>query len=67
MCRPKDLPPKLETLGILYPHEDVEDWVTGFVPRKPDEEKVLSNFREGTLTCRDEVGKPASYFHNGGR
>ena len=61
-CRPRDLPPKLETLEILYPHEDVEEWVTGFVPSKPDGKRVLPNFRELTLTCRDEVGMPATYF-----
>jgi hypothetical protein len=61
-CRPKDLPSKLETLEILYPQEGVEDWVTGFIPTESNGKKVLPNFRELTLTCRDEVAMPVSYF-----
>ncbi|KAF1938251.1 hypothetical protein EJ02DRAFT_354953 [Clathrospora elynae] len=61
-CRPKNLPPMLETLELLYPEEDVEDWVTGFISTKIDQKKLPLNFRELTLTCRDEVGTPASYF-----
>jgi hypothetical protein len=61
-CQPKDLPPKLETLEILYPQEEVEEWVAGFVPRRTDQCKTHSTFRKITLKCRDEVGTPASYF-----
>jgi hypothetical protein len=56
ICRPKDLPPMLETLEIMYPHEDIEEWVTGFIPRKSEERKVLPRFKELMLTCRIEVG-----------
>jgi hypothetical protein len=63
-CRPKDLPPKLETLEILYPYEDVEDWVLGFIPpnSRSNGTKVLPNFRQLTLSCLEEVGTPMSYF-----
>jgi hypothetical protein len=61
-CRPKDLPPKLETLEILYPDEDVKDWALGFIPTKLNGKNVLPNFRELTLTCRDEIGVPAAFF-----
>ncbi|KAG9196108.1 hypothetical protein G6011_01229 [Alternaria panax] len=61
-CRPRDLPPKLEMLGIFYPGEEVEDWVAGFVSQHTDDAKSSPLLKEITLTCRDEVGAPASYF-----
>lgn len=61
-CWPKDLPPKLEFLDILYPHAHVEDWIQGFVPGDSEEKKAIPNIKELTLVCRDEVGTPASYF-----
>lgn len=53
-CQPKDLPLKLESLEILYPHEDVELWVYGFLDT--DAKSDLPSIKELTLTCRDEVG-----------
>ena len=61
-CRPKDLPPKLESLEIFYPSEEIENWVAGFVSANTDDVKPLPALKEITLTCRDEVGAPASYF-----
>jgi hypothetical protein len=60
--QPKDLPPKLETLEILYPQEEIEDWVAGFVPTGSNQSKLPSAFCRITLKCRDEVGTPALYF-----
>ena len=53
-CRPKDLPSTLESLEILYPHEDVEEWISGFL--HTDVKSSPCNVKEVTLTCRDEVG-----------
>lgn len=61
-CWPKDLPPKLEFLDILYPHAQLEDWVHGFVPGESEEAKAIPNIKVLTLVCRDEIGTPASYF-----
>ncbi|KAF2624056.1 hypothetical protein BU25DRAFT_305127, partial [Macroventuria anomochaeta] len=75
-CQPKDLPPNLEQLELLFPHESVEDWVEGFVIAKdssnsdtwPAESPIiqgrLSKFKKLVLTCRDDVGNGigASYF-----
>lgn len=68
-CQPRDLPPKLETLEILYPQTDIEDWVERF--ELPEyqynralaiQAKLPSALRRITLTCRDEVGSSASFF-----
>ncbi|KAL1793513.1 hypothetical protein ACET3X_008495 [Alternaria dauci] len=60
-CQPKDLPPKLEILEVFYPGEEIENWVAGFASEEPGEHEPPA-LREITLTCRDEVGAPASYF-----
>ncbi|KAI4681292.1 uncharacterized protein J4E84_007528 [Alternaria hordeiaustralica] len=70
-CQPRDLPPKLETLEILYPQSDIEDWVQverfqppGYQddPALGFQAKLPSALWKITLTCRDEVGSSASSF-----
>ena len=73
-CQPKNLPPKLEQLELLFPHECVEDWVQGFLAEnyhdKLAETSAQTSIAEGptfkklTLTCREDVGNGigASYF-----
>ena len=68
-CQPRDLPPKLETLEILYPQTDIDEWVERFEPPGYTDNRALavraklpSAFRTITLTCRDEVGSSASFF-----
>ncbi|KAH7390511.1 hypothetical protein BKA66DRAFT_510598 [Pyrenochaeta sp. MPI-SDFR-AT-0127] len=61
-CRATNLPSTLESLEILYPHEDVEFWVADFMKNNSDDMPSISNLKEITLTCRDEVGTPSSFF-----
>ncbi|KAF2854310.1 hypothetical protein T440DRAFT_486886 [Plenodomus tracheiphilus IPT5] len=61
-CQPKDLPEKLESLEMLYPHEDIEKWVAGFLNFQKGDDRELPNLKEIVLTCRDEVGIPSAYF-----
>ncbi|KAI8940752.1 hypothetical protein NX059_002017 [Plenodomus lindquistii] len=61
-CQPKDLPQRLESLEMLYPHEDVEEWATGFLKLRQGDDPELPNLKEIVLTCRDEVGIPSAYF-----
>ena len=74
-CQPKNLPPKLEQLELLWPHESVEEWAEGFldenyygnsggspVQLSPTEGRTFTRL---TLTCRDDVGIGASYFTEG--
>ena len=76
-CQPKDLPPNLEQLELLYPHEDVEEWVEGFLDESyyatANEasthllatQESTSTFKRLILTCREDVGMGASYFTEG--
>jgi hypothetical protein len=76
-CHPRDLPPNLERLELLYPHEDVEEWAEGFLDEyyydnesdtavQPEEPaKRNDKFKKLTLTCREDVGIGATYFTEG--
>lgn len=71
-CKPRDLPPNLEQLELLWPNENVIDWAEDFKSRmttvaasdSPSQE-LFTNFRKLTLTCRDDAGLGASYFTEG--
>jgi hypothetical protein len=77
VCHPKDLPPNLEQLELMYPREDVEEWVEGFLDNNyystlydTSEQTSVSQgnssrFKKLTLTCRDDVGIGAAYFTEG--
>ncbi|KAF9696625.1 hypothetical protein EKO04_005194 [Ascochyta lentis] len=76
-CQPRNLPPNLEQLELLYPHEDVEEWAEGFLSENfyatsgdaltqpPDAQGRTSIFKKLILTCRDDVGMGAEYFKEG--
>lgn len=73
-CQPNALPPNLEEMELLYPHEDVEEWAEGFLdqhywptssdpfPSLPIGRERHSNFRKLILTCREDVGIGAGFF-----
>ncbi|KAH9872826.1 hypothetical protein J1614_005220 [Plenodomus biglobosus] len=61
-CQPKDLPEMLESLEMLYPHEDVEQWAIGFLDIQNGDDRELPNLREIVLTCRPDVGMSSEYF-----
>ncbi|KAL6706707.1 hypothetical protein ACN47E_005249 [Coniothyrium glycines] len=61
-CKWTDLPPKLERLEILYPQQEVESWAYSFLPDTANGRFKLPSFKRLTLTCRDDVGTPLSYF-----
>ena len=74
-CQPKNLPPKLEYLELLWPHESVEEWTEGFLDEnyygsshdsrsQPSPTKGRT-FRKLVLTCRDDVGIGSTYFTEG--
>ncbi|KAJ4343922.1 hypothetical protein N0V95_006524 [Ascochyta clinopodiicola] len=76
-CPPKNLPPNLEQLELLYPHEYVEGWAEGFLeenfyatpsdrPSQPnDAQRRTSTFRKLILTCRDDAAISPTYFTEG--
>ncbi|KZM20172.1 uncharacterized protein EKO05_0002751 [Ascochyta rabiei] len=76
-CQPRNLPPNLEQLELLYPHEDVEEWVEGFLDvnfyatssdaptHSSDAQRRTSTFKKLILICRDDAGISASYFTEG--
>lgn len=73
-CQPKNFPPNLEELELLFPHEAVEEWAEGFLDEEYykdlDDSVVLSSSAQGRgskfkkliLTCREDVGLGARYF-----
>ncbi|KAF3034318.1 hypothetical protein E8E12_004601 [Didymella heteroderae] len=73
-CQPNELPPKLEQLELLFPHEFVEEWAQGFLSENfyttsspaPAWEFVAGKrtLKKLTLTCREDVGNGigVSYF-----
>ncbi|KAH6622052.1 hypothetical protein C7974DRAFT_314779, partial [Boeremia exigua] len=71
-CRPKDLPPNLEQLELLWPYEGVVQWAEGFRGLEYDESLALSpngsnttqlsKFKKIVLTCRDDAGVDAGFF-----
>lgn len=61
-CEAKNLPSTLESLEILYPNQDIAYWVTGFVQKSSEEMPSVPRLSQITLTCRDEVGMPSSFF-----
>ncbi|KAJ4991651.1 hypothetical protein SVAN01_02766 [Stagonosporopsis vannaccii] len=68
-CKPGDLPPNLEQLELLWPHESVEDWADGFNQHESSVtsdskllREVLPGLKKLILTCRDDVGIGAIYF-----
>ncbi|KAJ8112681.1 hypothetical protein OPT61_g5006 [Boeremia exigua] len=70
-CMPKDLPPNLEELELLWPHERVEEWVEGFLDDSDNEtsgsppndaDTRSTKIEKLILTCRDDAGMNASYF-----
>lgn len=58
-CMPGNLPGNLETLDIMYPNTEIEDWAVGF------KDKRLAHFKTLTLTCCDSIGLSARYFTQG--
>jgi hypothetical protein len=73
-CQPNELPPRLEQLELLFPHESVEEWAQGFLSEKfytasspaPAWEFVAGkrSLKKLILTCREDVGNGigVSYF-----
>lgn len=68
-CKPRDLPPNLERLELLWPHENVQTWAEGFKRHKTSattsdgaSQEPLTNFKKLILTCRDDAGIGAAYF-----
>ncbi|KAJ4379426.1 hypothetical protein N0V86_005471 [Didymella sp. IMI 355093] len=73
-CQPNELPPRLEQLELLFPHESVEEWAQGFLSENfytasspaPAWEFVAGkrSLKKLILTCREDVGNGigVSYF-----
>lgn len=73
-CQPRDLPPKLEQLELLFPHESVEEWAQGYLSENFYSKSTgvpawqyaagKRTLKKLILTCREDVGNGigASYF-----
>jgi hypothetical protein len=66
-CQPNELPPKLERLELLFPHESVEVWAQGFLSENYYHEFHVGGkcvLKKLVLTCREDVGNGigVSYF-----
>lgn len=72
-CNSWDLPPNLEQLDVLWPHEAIVDWVEELLevhntPVAPTDHPARKSsmlpprFRKLTLNCREDVGVGAHYF-----
>lgn len=72
-CNSWDLPPTLEHLELLWPHESMLDWAEGLLEtfdtsiasvECPSKQSSMlpPHFRKLILTCREDVGVGASYF-----
>lgn len=66
-CQPNELPPNLERLELLFPHESTEAWAQGFLSENYFHEFHVGgkyNLKKLVLTCREDVGNGigASYF-----
>nr|UPW35121.1 polyketide synthase 4 [Didymella macrostoma] len=72
-CQANELPPKLEQLELLYPHETVEEWVQGFLPwcfysasapvPSRGSDAGTQSLKKLTLTCREDVGNGIGIGH----
>ncbi|PZD38946.1 MelB, Na+melibiose symporter transporter [Pyrenophora tritici-repentis] len=60
-CMPDELPQNLETLEIIYPTPLIEEWAKCL---RSEDEEILPNLRELTLTCSEGVGMPAQVFED---
>lgn len=74
ICQPHALPPNLENLELLYPHEAVEIWAEGFLEDHYDETSTESwsqqlalqrqtpKLKKLILVCREDIAIGANYF-----
>ncbi len=62
-CLPRNLPPMLESLVLLYPAKHVEGWARiFFLDKNLKNNPCLPNFKDLVLSCHDEIGDPAEMF-----